>query len=123
MKPGSPQEMTVNELVRRFTTVALAQDDAMLRHQYSEFNRLFDEMESVEQELKAREGDQRRQLLGLYDHPNAQVRLAAAKATLAVAPEAARRLLQAIADSHEYPHAGDAGMSLDMLARGVFKPT
>jgi hypothetical protein len=40
-----------------------------------------------------------------------------------VAPEAARALLQKIAGSKEYPQAGDAGMSLWNLDRGVFKPT
>jgi hypothetical protein len=61
--------------------------------------------------------------LRLYGHPNAQVRLMAAKATLALVPEAGRRLLQAIAESGPGPQAGDAGMSLDNLARGIFKPT
>jgi uncharacterized protein DUF2019 len=51
------------------------------------------------------------------------VRLTAAKATLAVSPDAARRLLRSIADSKEYPQAGDAGMSLVNLDRGIFKPT
>src|SRR5262249_46404110 len=68
-------------------------------------------------------GDQRRALLPLYDHPNAQVRLKAVKATLAVAPERARRMLEIIADSREYPQAGDAGMTIDALDQGIFKPT
>jgi hypothetical protein len=80
-------------------------------------------MEDVKRELKARDGDQRRALLRLYDHPNAQVRLKAVKATLAVAPERARRMLEIMAESHEYPQAGDAGMTIDALDRGIFKPT
>jgi len=80
-------------------------------------------MEAVEEELKMREGDQRQALLQLYHHANTQVRLAAAKATLAVAPEAARRTIEAIAASRDYPQAGDAGMTLDSLERGIFKPT
>jgi hypothetical protein len=80
-------------------------------------------MVAVEDELKARDGDQRRELLSLYNHPNAQVRLNAIKATLAVAPEFARRALRTLADSREYPQAGDAGMSLWNLERGIFKPT
>jgi hypothetical protein len=74
-------------------------------------------------ELKARDGDQRRALLKLYDHPNAQVRLKATKATLAVAPEVARRMLETIAESREFPQAGEAGMSIDNLDAGIFKPT
>ncbi|MET0705817.1 MAG: DUF2019 domain-containing protein, partial [Tardiphaga sp.] len=46
----------------------------------------------------------------------------AAKLTLAVAPVEARAQLQAIADSKWFPQAGDAGMSLWNLERGVFKP-
>jgi hypothetical protein len=110
-------------MVERFTAITLAQDKAVRRDEHAKFNRLFREMEAVKQELKARDGDQRRALLPLYDHPNAQVRLKAVKATLAVAPEAALRVLKAIAESREYPQAGEAGMSLDNLESGIFKPT
>ena len=57
-------------------------------------------------------GDQRHALLSLYDHPNLQVRLKAVKNSLALAPQEGRRVLQAIADSREYPQAGEAGMSI-----------
>ena len=110
------------KLLERFTAIGIEQDQALLRRQYARFNRLFDEMVAIEDELKTRDGDQRRQLLSLYNHPNAQVRLNAIKATLAVAPEIARQALQAIADSREYPQAGDAGMSLWNLEQGIFKP-
>ena len=117
------QEMTVDELVQRFTVIALDQDRALLRNEYAKFNRLFKEMEAIKHELKARAGDQRRALLSLYDHSNAQVRLKAVKATLAVEPGSARRMLELIADSREYPQAGEAGMTIDNLDSGVFKPT
>src|SRR5919204_193536 len=123
MKRAKLQDMTVKQLVERFTTIGIEQDQALLRRQYAKFNGLFEQMVAIEDELKAREGDQRRELLSLYTHPNAQVRLNAMKATLAVAPEIARRALQALADSHEYPQAADAGMSLLNLERGIFKPT
>jgi Domain of unknown function (DUF2019) len=116
------QDMTANQLVERFTGIGIEQDQALLRRQHAKFNGLFDEMVAIEDELKRRDGDQRRQLLPPYNHPNAQVRLNAAKATLAVAPEPARRALQTIADSREYPQAGNAGMSLDNLELGIFKP-
>ncbi len=121
MKPSKLQDMTVDQLVERFTAIALDQDKAI--DDTAKFNRLFVQMEAVKRELKARDGDQRRALLCLYDHPNAQVRLKAVKATLAVAPERARRMLEIIAESREYPQAGDAGMTIDCLDRGIFKPT
>jgi ParB-like chromosome segregation protein Spo0J len=123
MKGTKLQGMTEDQLVDFFIALALAQDKALLRNEYAKFNRLFDEMEAVEQELKGRLGDQRHALLRLYEHPNAQVRLKAVKATLAVAPVAGRRMLKIIAESREYPQAGEAGMSILNLDRGIFKPT
>lgn len=123
MKSSNLVDMTVPQLVDRFMALALDQDKALLREEIAKVNRIFDHLENVEAELKSRPGDQRRALLRLYDHPNAQVRLKAVKATLAVAPDAARRALQSIADSREYPQAGEAGMSIRALARGTFKPT
>ena len=58
----------------------------------------------------------------LYEHGNAQVRLQAAGATLAVEPGTARRVMEAIAASKTFPQAGHAGMTLDALDRGIFKP-
>jgi uncharacterized protein DUF2019 len=123
MKRTKLENMTVDQLVERFDAIGLDQDTALAMGATAKFNRLFDEMEIVENELKVRDGDQRRALLRLYDHPNAQVRLNAVKATLVLAPEAARRMLQAIADSNEFPQAGDAGMTLVNLERGIFKPS
>ena len=100
----------------------MAQDEALLGGQHAKFNRLFTRMMEVSNELKNRDDDQRRQLVRLFSFPNMQVRLQAAKLTLAVAPAEARAQLQAIADSQWFPQAGDAGMSLWNLERGVFKP-
>jgi len=122
MKRKKIDEMTSDELVERFMAISLEQDDALLGSEISRFNRLFDQKIAVVSELKARPGDQRELLLKLFAHPNAQVRLNAAKATLAVAYSAARAQLQVIADSREYPQAGDAGMSIRGLDDGTYKP-
>jgi hypothetical protein len=122
MKKIQPRDLTNEQLVAQFEAIALQQDEALLQDELAKFNRLFAQMNAVELELKSRPGDQRRLLLRLYDHPNAQVRLKAAKRTLAIAPEQARRMLEVIADSGRYPQAGEAGMSLANLERGIFKP-
>src|SRR5947209_1112841 len=122
MKLIELEEMSSKDLVDRFVKIVVAQDQALLAGEHSKFNRLFRQMMDVANELKSREGDQRRLLLQLFGFPNMQVRLQAAKLTLAVAPGEARRLLQTIADSSWMPQAGDAGMSLSNLDRGVFKP-
>ncbi|WP_438274823.1 DUF2019 domain-containing protein [Nitrobacter sp.] len=112
-----------DQLVGRFAAITAAQDDALLGHELTKFNRLFDRMMEVSEELKRRPGDQRRALMALYSHPNMQVQLQAAKLTLAVAPDEARRKIEAIASSRWLPQSGDAGMCLINLDRGIFKPT
>lgn len=114
---------TVSQLVQRFVEIAIGQDEAMRVDDNAKFRRLYRQMEAIEQELKRRSGDQRRALLPLYAHSNMQVRLKSAEATLAVAPEAARRMLKSIANSGWPPQAGDAGMTLVNLNRGIFKPS
>jgi hypothetical protein len=114
--------MSSHDLIDRFAQIVVAQDRALLGGEITKFNRLFRQMMDIANELKGREGDQRRLLLELFTFPNMQVRVQAAKLTLAVAPVEARKQLQAIADTHWLPQAGDAGMSLWNLDRGVFKP-
>jgi hypothetical protein len=123
MKPFQPQEMTVDQLVDQFRNIALEQDEALLTNEIAKFNRLFDSMDAIKMELKARAGDQRRALIPLLAHPNAQVRLKAAIATLGVAPQPARQALQAISDRQEYPQAADARGMMRALDEGRFTPT
>ncbi|OPF94115.1 hypothetical protein I8G32_01938 [Rhodopseudomonas palustris] len=115
-------QMTTQDLVALFAKVTVEQDDALLGNQISRFNRLFGVMAEIADELKARDGDQRTALLSLFEYPNMQVRLQAAKLTLAVAPVKAREQLEAIVSSKWFPQAGDAGMCLDLLDDGTFKP-
>lgn len=122
MKPANLQDMSVPALVEQFTALCIGQYEAELRGEHSKENQLIRQMFAVREELKTRAGDQRSALLPLYDHPNVQVRLMAAKETLAVAPSAARQLLEAIQASKEQPQAMDAGMCLWNLETGVFKP-
>lgn len=123
MKPVDLKSMPVAALVQRFTDLCLGQYEAELRGELAKENRLIKEMFAVREELKARPGDQRSALLSLYDHPNAQVRLMAAKETLAVAPQEARRMLEVIRATEPPPQGPDAGMCLWTLDQGIFKPT
>jgi hypothetical protein len=123
MKRISLAEMNTDDLVELFAQIVGAQDEALLGRENAKFKRLFGRMMEVSDELKSRDGDQRRHLLQLFESPNMQVRLQVAKLTMAVAPVEARAQLQAIADSQWFPQALDAGMSLWNLDRGVFKPT
>jgi hypothetical protein len=122
MKQAKLEKMTTDQLVTRFAEIGIAQDQAELMGEIGKFNRLYRQMDATEKELRRRGREARLALLRLYDHPNMQVRLNAAKRTLGIAPDAARRVLQAISDSKWQPQAMDAGMSLWNLDRGVFKP-
>jgi nitrogen regulatory protein PII len=124
MKPIRVARLTVPELVGRFAAIGIEQDKAQEQGSTGDiasYNRLYLQMDAVVKELKKR--GERQALIALFDHPDMQVRLMAAKFTLAVAPERARQMLKSIATSQRQPQAGDAGMSLSNLDRGVFVPT
>jgi len=114
--------MTVAQLVENFAELGVKQNKALLCNDLSEVTSLYWRIDAIKEELKGRPGDQRRALLTLFNHPDLQVRLKAAKATLAVAPDQARAMLEHIAARHRGPQAGDAGMCLWNLDRGVFVP-
>lgn len=115
-------KLNVDQLVEQFSAMGLAQDRAIWDDNTAQYNELFEQVEEIKQELRRRPGDQRRALLGLYEHANIQVRLMAAKATLAVAPAQARKVIEAVAASHRFHYAGAASMCLEMLDKGVFIP-
>ena len=116
------KELTVDQLVERFAAIGVEEDQALRVDNLARYKTLAMQMKEIDEELKGRPGDQRRSLLALYDHPNFQVRLMAAKLTLAVAPEAARRMLELIRDRRHQPQSGDAGMCLWTLDEGIFVP-
>lgn len=113
--------LTVNELIDRFAAIGVAQEEALLDNEAAKFNKLYRKKVAIETELRDRPGDQRRRLMALYDHPNMQVRLNAANSTRAVDMTKARAQLEAIATSKHFPQAGDAGMALWALDKGISK--
>jgi len=123
MKSVKLEEMNVAQLVEQFVGIALAQDVAARRDEIRKYNRLYDELEAVEGELKTREGDQRRALVSLLNHSNAQVRLKSAIALLAIVPEAARGALHIISACNEYPQAADARGMLRAVGEGSYVPS
>ena len=122
MKRLELADIPTPDLVNLFAVIGVAQDEALLGGEIAKFNRLYDQMATVSNELSARDGDQRRELRQLYSYDNMQVRLKAAIHTLAVLPEEARKQLQLVAGSQWFPQAGDAGMTISGLEDGTFKP-
>ncbi|WP_045368030.1 DUF2019 domain-containing protein [Methyloceanibacter caenitepidi] len=118
------KKLTLEELVERFVALSLAEEDAVLYGDSSDYyNQLFRKEQAVVGELRSRPQDARRVLTTLYNHDSQWVRMNAAKNTLALAPDQALRVLQAIEASKLQPYAGHAGMTLWTLEEGIFKPT
>ncbi|MDP3318010.1 MAG: DUF2019 domain-containing protein [Bosea sp. (in: a-proteobacteria)] len=115
--------LSTNDLLLLFEKLCVEQYDALDRQEYAAFNRRYDRIQAIEDELKSRPGDQRRILMKLFGHPNMQVRLTAARANLAVDYPAARSEIQDIADSKWGPQCLDAGMTLINLDNGIYRPS
>jgi len=115
--------LTAEELKRLFEALCIQQYEDLERNAIAKYNKRYDRILAIENELKCRPGDQRRLLMSLFGHPNMQVRLTAAYANLAVDYIAARRELEAIVDEQWFPQSGDAGMTLDNLDSGFYRPT
>jgi hypothetical protein len=122
MKRIDVKTTSVDDLVKEFTAVAIEQGQALLMDEVAKFNRLYDEMDIIRNELRSRPGDQRKALLPLLRHNNVQVRLKAAITTLAVTPDASKSVLKDIAESKRYPQAADAGLVLRGLDDGSYQP-
>jgi hypothetical protein len=110
--------LSVEDLVKVFAGFALQQDVALFDNEIASVNRFYDKIKRIEVELKSRPGDQRRALMSLYGHDNPQVQVKAALATLAIAPAAARQVLQTIRETCHGPQRLEAGMSIRALDSG-----
>jgi hypothetical protein len=73
-------------------------------------------------ELRKRPNTQRIGLTRLLSHSNSWVRFHAAEGCIDLAPVEARRELQRIADSGDYPVAGHAGMFLSLCEEDLSDP-
>jgi Mg-chelatase subunit ChlI len=115
--------MSNAELVELFRGYAIMQQRVLLNSNTSKYNKLYDKMAAIDAELRSRGIEARRSLLTLLSDENFRVRYAAAMKSLGVERDRAIAVLREIAASHMMPEAGDAGMALFHLERGIFKPT
>jgi Domain of unknown function (DUF2019) len=122
MTQASLEELSTDDLVALFAENCVEQDRAIFKDQISKFNQIFRRMTDINAELKRRGPQARLALTSLYEHPTAQVRLQAARLTLAVAPLEARRVIEAIARSTKMPQAADARGTVRNLDTGFLKP-
>jgi hypothetical protein len=114
------QVTSVQELVAQFVSIGLAQYDAVYVVDTKKYNRLYARMQDIRKELRRREGDQRRALLPLLNHPNVQVRMMAAHTVLTISPDLARKAFESVRDSEIFPQAADAAGTLRALQEGRY---
>jgi len=123
MKRRSTEEMTSRDIVVEFIENCKDDERAWDYSDVRGHDRLLARRTALVEELKRRDGDQRKTLLPLYRHESVQVRLMAARVTLAVAPREARAVLERIRDSRELPYALHAGMALFAVDEGIYTPS
>lgn len=111
--------LSVSQLVDLYEQLAIAQGDAYANFETAKSNRLFMRRRAVVSELRHREGDARKALLGLYEHRHPHVRASVARSTYALHPAEAMRILNEVAGTRFEPWASDARMSLSLLADGT----
>lgn len=117
------KNLTVTELVEQFLKMTLEQDDVLMKgRRIAIYNRLFDEINAVVDELKMRAGDQRIALLPLLENRNPQVKLIAAIDLLAVAYGPARRVLEELRGTDIFPQSANAAGLLNDMDKGLHVP-
>jgi len=126
-------EMTNEQLANAFVEISLREADAIGRGSVRGMRELFDQLRALKEALRARGPEARKVLLPLlsyspasrsvFDDQAAQVRLNAARELLAVVPEPARATLEDLAMRGPSAQSGRAGMCLQLLDDGIFKPT
>ncbi len=126
-------EMSDEELAKAFVEISVSEADAIGLGKVRTMRKLFDQLRALKETLRARGPEARRVLVPFlsYSPPSAsifadqaaQVRLNAARELLAVVPEQARAALEDLAANGPSAQSGRAGMCLQFLEDGVFKPT
>jgi hypothetical protein len=123
MKREKLETFSIETLLARFEVLCIEQYHSLEREEINLYNKRFEQIENIINELKARSGDQRSKLAKFYNHRNSQVALTAAEANLAIDYRSARSVIEEIAEAGGMPQEGSAGMTLQFLDDGIFKPT
>ena len=124
MTKFDPSKLTIDALVSAYRELCVKDYDARDCGDRPKVRRYFDEMTAIEEVLRSRGPEARRALIPLLKDHHAQVRLNTAKALLAVVPAEARATLEQLAaHAPDGSQSGSAGMCLELLDNGWFKPT
>lgn len=123
MRPTNLKSMTIDQLIDLFAKNGIEQDRVIFKEQVAKYKKVFSQMAAMDAELRRRGTHARLVLTKLYEHPNMQVRLQAARLTIDISPDPARHVLEALARSGRMPRAADARGKLRDLDAGMFRPS
>jgi hypothetical protein len=116
------EDPPTEQLVARFIEVAQKMGAAVLDSETQRFNRLFPQMEAIDQELRARGREARMALSPLLENGDRFVRYYAAKYMIGLLPGRARSVIEEVAKYKYDALCGDAAMCLYALDKGISKP-
>ena len=109
-------------LAERFVASAQQMGNSVVASDARGANCMFDRMEAIDRVLRSRGPAARLSLRPLLENGDRFVRYYAAKYLLGVIPEEARRIIEGIANPNYDALSGDAGMTLDNIDIGFYKP-
>jgi len=109
------------QLIKAFSDAARQMGVAVLDSDSRRANPAFSRMNAANRELRSRGKAAHEQLVSLLAHENRFVRYYAAKVLLAIVPDRAREVIEENARLWFDAIAGDAGMTLLALERGLYK--
>ena len=116
-------KLTTNELIDHFELLSEQQYSLVLDDDIKKYNLLVDKQTEIDKELRRRGVEARLELTKLFNHPNIQVRLMAARHSMGVAREPALNVLRQIMKEDFGPFRLDAGMTVALVEDGTITPT
>jgi hypothetical protein len=110
-------------LIALFGSLSEQQHPLTLNDEVTKINRLVRKQGEIDNELRKRGVEARLALTKLFDHPNIQVRMNAARRTLGVAREPAMAVLRKIMKEDYDAFRFHAGMTVALVEDGTVNPT
>ncbi|GGF01301.1 hypothetical protein GCM10011611_03560 [Aliidongia dinghuensis] len=116
-------KMTVDELVSLFASLGERQYPLTLNDEVKSANHLIRQQNEISKELRRRGIAARLELTKLFNHPNIQVRMNAAKWSIGIAREPALNVLRQITKEDFGAFRLSAGMTVALVEDGTINPT
>ena len=116
-------KLTLDELISLFVSLSEQQYPLTLNDEVKLGSRLVKRQDEIGKELRQRGIEARLELTKLFDHPNIQVRMNAAKRSLGIAREPALNALRKIVKEDFGAFRLSAGMTVALVEDGTITPT